>query len=139
MRAEEWISNNICYDQEPSPNDEVEQHLTIPSTGEAGFIGYNYDGGYGNYVIGREQRLPIKSQKAEFIVSLVSQYFNNEPPSIFTMNIGQWELAIIDAGGKEHKFKGSLFGEVVVEGVDIAEYIRESISINNLLVFDDRH
>lgn len=36
------ISNNICYGPEPSPNDEVEQHLTISATGDVWFIGYNY-------------------------------------------------------------------------------------------------
>lgn len=27
------ISNNICYGSEPSPKDEVEQHLTISANG----------------------------------------------------------------------------------------------------------
>lgn len=131
------ISNNICYGPEPSTTDEVEQHLTISSIGEAWFTGYNYDGVYGNYIIGREQQLPIGKQKAGCILSLISHYFNNEPPSLFATDIGQWELAITDAGGKEHKFKGSLLGEIAVGDIDLTDYIRESIPINNLLVFED--
>lgn len=53
------ISNNTCYGSEPSPNDEVEQHLTISSTGRIWFTGYNYGMEFENYKIGRDQNLSI--------------------------------------------------------------------------------
>ena len=133
----ELISNNICYGPEPSPNDEVEQHLTISITGDVWFIGYNYSGGFESYKIGREQNLSIDKTRVEQILSLISQYFFYNPSTLFATDIGQWELIIVDISGKEYKFNGSLFGEIMVGDIDITEYIRENISIDSLFVFDD--
>lgn len=60
------ISNNICYGPEPSPSDEVEQHLTISATGDVWFIGYNYGEGSGNYKIGRRHQLSIGKNKYNY-------------------------------------------------------------------------
>ncbi len=133
------ISNNICYGPEPSPSDEVEQHLTISATGDVWFIGYNYNRGFGNYKIGREQNLFIDKTRAEQILSLISQYFFNNPSTLFATDIGQWERIIIDTAGKEYKFNGSLFGEIMVGDIDITGYIRENIPVDSLFVFDDIH
>lgn len=132
----ELISNNICYGPEPAPTDEVEQHLTVSATGDVWFIGYNYGRGFENYKKRREKKLSIEKRKAEHILSLFSQYFFKNPPTLFATDIGQWELIIVDIAGNVHKFKGSLFGEIMVGDIDITDYIRENIPINNLFVFD---
>ena len=131
------ISNNICYGPEPSPTDEVEQNLTISSTGRVWFTGYNYGGGFSNYIAGRKKQLSIGRNKASDILSLVSQYFDNKPSAIFATDIGEWEIIITDTDKNNQKFKGSLCGGVTVGDIDLTEYIREHISIDGLFVFDD--
>lgn len=114
----------------------MEQHLTVSATGDVWFIGYNYGRGFENYKKRREKKLSIEKRKAEHILSLFSQYFFKNPPTLFATDIGQWELIIVDIAGNVHKFKGSLFGEIMVGDIDITDYIRENIPINNLFVFD---
>ncbi len=36
------VSNNICYGSEPNADEEVEQYLTISSTGRVWFSAQNY-------------------------------------------------------------------------------------------------
>lgn len=46
-------------------------------------------------------------------------------------------MTITDIDGNKYKFKGSLCGEIIVGDIDLTEYIREGIPIDNLFVFDD--
>lgn len=131
------ISNNIGYGPEPSPNDEVEQHLTISSTGRIWFTGYNYGGGLSNYIVGRRKQLSIGKNKADDILTLISLYFDNKPLTIFATDIGEWEIIITDTSKNNHKFKGSICGEVTLGDTDLTEYIRKHIPIDSLFVFDD--
>jgi len=129
------ISNNICYGPEPSPEDEVEQHLTISATGRVWFTGYNYAGGFGNYKIGRKQQLSIDKSIADKIMSLFSQYCRVEPLLCFATDIGDWEMIITDIEQKTHVFKGSLCGGVSAGDMDLTDYIREHIAVDDMFVF----
>lgn len=129
------ISNNICYGPEPSPTDEVEQHLTISSTGRVWFTGYNYAGGFGKYEIGRKQQLSIEKITINEILNLFSQYCESEQLLCYATDIGIWEVEITDTENKKYIFKGSLCGGVSVGDTDLTEYIRKHIPINNLFVF----
>ena len=51
------ISNNICYGPPPEHETEVEQHLTISSSGRIWFNAYNFMGGFDNYKKGRTFQL----------------------------------------------------------------------------------
>ncbi|MHC6181047.1 hypothetical protein ACYUJ6_14570 [Clostridium sp. JNZ X4-2] len=129
------ISNNICYGPEPSPIDEVEQHLTISSTGRIWFSGYNYAGGFGKYKIGRKYQFSISKSITDEIFKLFSQYFESEQLLCYATDIGVWEMQITDTDNKKHIFKGSLCGGVSVGNIDLTDYIRKHIPIDNLFVF----
>lgn len=129
------ISNNICYGPEPSPTDEVKQHLTISSTGRVWFTGYNYGKGFDNHVIGRRQQLAIGKEKALNILSLIKRYFDYGLLNGLVTDIGSWEVIVTDTDKNNEKFKGSLCGGVTIEDIDLTEYIQEHIPIDGLLVF----
>ena len=129
------ISNNICYGPKSSPEDEVEQHLIISSDGRVWFTGYNYAGGFGNYKVGRNSQFSIGKLIADKILSLFSQYCIEEPLSCFATDIGEWEMIITDIEQKTYVFKGSLCGGVSAGDVDLTDYIREHISIDDMFVF----
>ena len=69
------------------------------------------------------------------ILSLVLQYFDNEPLSIDATDIGDWELTITDSDHKKHEYQGSLCGGVIVGDKDLTDYIREHIPVDELFVF----
>lgn len=131
------VSNNISYGPPPSPTDEVEQHLTISSRGRIWFKGYNYGEDFDNYKIGRSYQLSIGKNKASDILSFISKCFSSHLLNMFVTDVGSWEITITDTNKANHKFKGSLWGGVVVEDINLTEYIRESIPIDGLFVFDD--
>lgn len=82
------ISNNICYGPEHSPTDEVEQHLTISSTGRVWFAGYNYAGGFGKYEIGRKQQFSIEKITTDEILNLFSQYCEGGQLPCYATDVG---------------------------------------------------
>ncbi|GAA0761860.1 hypothetical protein [Clostridium sartagoforme] len=129
-------SNIICYGPEPSPIDEVEQHLTISSTGRVWFLGYNYASGFGKYEIGRKQQFTIGKIITNEILSLFSRYCESGQPLCYATDIGVWEMQITDTDNKKRIFKGSLCGELSVGNTDLTDYIRKHIPINNLFVFN---
>jgi hypothetical protein len=131
------ISNNICYGPEPSSTDEVEQHLTISATGRVWFTGYNYDGGFGKYKIGRKQQFSIEKKIVDEILNLFSQYCEREHLLCYATDIGIWEMEITDTEDKKYIFKGSLCGAVSVGDTDLTDYIREQIPIDDLFIFDN--
>lgn len=131
------ISNNICYGPEPSPTDEVEQHLTISSTGRVWFTGYNYAGGFGKYGIGRKQQFSIGKIIIQEVLNLFSQYCESGQLRCYATDIGVWEMQITDTENIKHIFKGSLCGEVFVWNTDLTGYIRKHIPVDNLFIFVD--
>ena len=131
------ISNNISYGPEPFPEDEVEQHLTISATGRVWYTSYKYGDGFGKHEISRKQHLAIGKPIANEILELFLQYMNSDQPLLFATDIGTWEMIITDTEDKTFKFNGSLFGEVMVGEIDLTDYIRKQIPIDNLFVFGD--
>lgn len=131
------ISNNICYGPEPSPKDEVEQHLTISVNGRVCFTGYNYSGGFGKYKIGRKQQFSIEKIIVDEIFNLFSQYCESEQLLYYATDIGIWEMEITDTNNKKYTFKGSLCGGVSVGDTDLTNYLREYIQIDGLYAFGE--
>ncbi|KOA19352.1 hypothetical protein CLHOM_24580 [Clostridium homopropionicum DSM 5847] len=131
------ISNNICYGPEPSPKDEVEQHLTISSKGRVWFTGYNYADGFGKYKIGRKQQFSIEKKIVDEIFNLFSQYYERNQLLCYATDIGIWKMEITDIENKKYTFKGSLCGAVSVGDTDLTDYIREQIPIDDLFIFDN--
>ncbi|MBV4432731.1 hypothetical protein KM803_15615, partial [Clostridium tyrobutyricum] len=128
-------TNNICYGLEPSPKDEVEQHLTISANGRVWFTGYNYTSDFGKYEISRKCQFSIDKSITEELLTLFAKYCESEPMVCYATDIGIWEMEIMDVENKKYIFKGSLCGGVSVGDTDLTEYIREYIAIDNLFAF----
>ncbi len=130
------VSNNICYGPEPLPEDEVEQHLTISACGRVWFTGYKYANGFGKLEICRRYQFAIGRPVVKEILTLFSQYINSDQLVCYATDIGNWEMVITDIEGKEYTFKGSLCGGVVVRDMDLTQFLRKCLPIEQLLVFD---
>lgn len=102
------VSNNICYVPEPAPNDEIEQRLTIDSSGGVCFTGYNYSGGFGSHIATRKMQVNIGEKTAIELLSLFLQYFEGDYSMYSATDVGVLALGKSDFKQHKHKYHGSL-------------------------------
>lgn len=127
------VSNNLCYGPAPDYNDEIEQHLTISSTGRVWCNRYIF--GEGNYVLNRKEQISIGKDAAGRILGLVSDLLITYQ-SHFVTDVGDWEMEIRYSNGEKRKIDGPLIGNVFVEDIDLSDCIRSEVPIEDLFVFD---
>lgn len=132
------VSNNICYGPAPQPDDEVEQHLTINSSGGVWFSAYNYGTNGLKYSMSRAKNFHIDKSAAATILNAVAEYFSGEYDVDYVTDIGGWEMDITNTEGSVYKMKGSLCGRFDVDGTDLSDLIRRTLDMDDLLVFDGR-
>ncbi|MEG0355980.1 MAG: hypothetical protein RR621_10065 [Lachnospiraceae bacterium] len=130
------ISNNICYGPCPKPGDEVEQHLTITADGCIEFLGYNYGNGDKPYRCGRTKNFNIGKDIAAHILTVIGNYFSDEYETVFTTDIGSWDMTITNAEGRTYLFSGSLCCDFEVDGIDLSDLIRDTLDMPDLFLFD---
>ena len=131
------ISNNICFGPEPSPEDEVEQRLTVNSKGQVWFTGYAYANGFGQYAPSRRLRIAIGDKAANKVLSLVDRYFQGDYLCCYATDVGDWTIELAYTDGTKQKETGSLCEDLTVDTIGLSDYIRQSIPIDNLFVFDE--
>ena len=68
------ISNNMCYGPEPALSDEVEQYLTVSSSGRVWFSARNYLQYNEERGFCRKKQINIGAWKAGFLNHLVSRF-----------------------------------------------------------------
>ncbi|WP_443935410.1 hypothetical protein [Phascolarctobacterium faecium] len=129
------ISNLICYGPCPEYDEEVEQSLTISRTGRVWFTGYNFGQGFDEHVMGRGKQLSIAKEAAQRILQYISIYYESKNFTPYVTDVGSWQLKLTTIDGQKVGVVGSLTGDVVVENVDLTDYIRQSINIASLVVF----
>lgn len=130
------ISNLQGYGPLPEPKDVIEQRLTISSDGRVWFTEYLFgDGRCEKRPIGRQLQLSISEEIALDILSKVDNYLEEDPITMYCTDIGDWKLIATDFSGNEKQLSGSLCGEVMVDEVDLTDFIMRSIPIEGLVVF----
>lgn len=132
------ISDLICYGiPYQSQDNEVEQHLTISSTGRVWFSGYKLNSCFDGYVIDRKLQLSIGKEVASKILTLVNDYIKSKPNILLATDVGSWTLKVTDIDGNPSVLIGSMCSGPAVHGIRIGKYIRENIPIDDLAVFGD--
>lgn len=131
------VSNNLCYDPEPKPNDEIEQHLTINSGGGVWFSSYCYGDGK-NYLLSRSKSFHISKAASEAILNAVGKYFTGEYALDYVDDTGWWEMNITNTDGDVFYIESSLDNRFEVDGTDLSDLIRSTLDMNDLFVFDGR-
>jgi len=130
------ISNNVSYGPAPSPDEEVEQRLTLSSDGRVWFSGYNFDYGIDHYTIGRKFQFKLDQEKVDIIFAVFSRFFAGNFEDVFAMDIGSWEMTITNEDGRTFEFAGSLCAQYEIDGMDLSDLLREELGIKNLFAFD---
>ena len=128
------VSNNICFGPCPESGDEVEQRLTVSSTGRVWFTGYAFCVSSGRYPVRRRIQTNIKAEHAQRLLDLLEIYFGEEHLIPMATDVGSWELMLY--GESVSTFNGSLCEDLIVEDVPLSQYIRQLVTIDDLFVFD---
>lgn len=130
------ISNNICYGPMPDKSDEVEQHLTVSSSGRVWFSARNYD----QYVAGkgfcRKKQINIGKWKAKFLINIIKNVYVDYDVT----DCGSWDL-IIREETKRSTISGPLIGNEIGTTygntpVPVTKLLRRYIPIYGLWGFD---
>lgn len=120
------------------PADEVEQHLVITTDGTVRFRANTYHNGPGRLGIGRIQDAAIPRSTVQEICRLLDTwlYMRGNENWSQPADAGRWYLRATFADGREQVQRGALDG-AYLEGMDIAQFIRERVPIDELYLFDE--
>ena len=103
-------SNNICYGPEPGADDEVEQYLTISSTGRVWFSARNYQQYCNSKDYCRKKQVRIDKWKAEFLLRLIDNISEDMP---FVTDVGSYDLEIRYANDRTRRISGQELQAIV--------------------------
>lgn len=131
-------SDAIGHGKKPEGYEEVSQRLTIMHDGHIWFTGYDYGDGLHSRKIIRRKRVNIGHDRAENILELLRQFFfeNSFKPS--STNHDWWSIVLIDDEGKEYSFNVSGVGDVILKEIDITQFMKNIIPIENMFLFDHK-
>ena len=132
------VSNNLCMGPMPEADEEIEQHLTLFADGRVYFSGYNFGeyGGMSPSKRTRSSQFKIDAVKAGYILSNIAMYFVTNHETLFATDVGYWDLEITNTENKTFTAGGSLFTDLVFNGVHISSTMRKYIGMPELFCFD---
>lgn len=131
-------SNNIYFGYCPKKCDEVEQHLTITEDGRVWLTRYaiKEDLNFADLKKTEQKQFIIDKEKAKFLLSKFTKYFRDEYNLLFATDVGQFEMWIDDDEGKKAYFVGPMISEIVVDGYNLSQLVRDTLNDQTLFVFD---
>ena len=131
-------SNNIYFGYCPKEGDEVEQHLTITEDGRVWLTRYaiKEDLNFADLKKTEQKQFIIDKEKAKFLLSKFTKYFRDEYNHLFATDVGQFEMWIDDDEGKKAYFVGPIISEIVVDGYNLSQLVRDTLNDQTLFVFD---
>lgn len=133
------VSNRTCFFSAPDADDEVEQHLTITSSGNVRLLRYTFDDLRENRHHQKEKcSFQITTEDANEILTTISSYFGGKYQPHMVTDVGYWTLILTNEKGETCKLIGSL--EVQPDGditlTEMSIMIREILHLNDLYIFD---
>jgi len=130
-------SNIMSYGFLPREDTEIEQHLTITEDGRVWLTRYaiKEDLNFADLKKTEQKQFKIDKEKAKFLLSKFTKYFRDEYNLQFATDVGQFEMWIDDEGKKAY-FIGPMISEIVVDGYNLSQLVRDTLDDQTLFVFD---
>lgn len=131
-------SNIMSFGFLPKTGTEIEQHLTITDDGRIWLTRYavNEDLNYADIKKTEQKQFKIAKDKAKFLLSKFTEYFRDEYDIDYVMDASQFEMWIDDDEGKKAYIIGPMSSEIVVDGYDLSQLVRDTLNDQTLFVFD---
>ncbi len=143
VREVQLHTNNTAYGLSSyHPEDEETQRLRITEDGEVTVEAYSYL--ESDTVPDENQRLWEKSftidkALAKNLLETLADFFATEYSEIFATDVGMWKMKIVYAEDEFREYEGSVIDDGTrYFGVNLSNFIRESLDEPGLFVFDGR-
>ena len=111
--------------------EEVEQFVKISANGKIAFSGYNWV-----HQLLRSRMDRTDPSLAGEILDLFESYFGHDYERIVKTDTGIWMLELENTEGKIYTYRGCLEGELIVDGKDLSQAVREAVKRHDLFMFD---
>lgn len=134
----ELVTSRINEGQTFDPADEVEQHLTIERSGQVHLRTNTWHHGVGRLGIGRILDTTTSPAAVREICRMLDAWLYTIEQSTWdsTQNPIRWYLRVRFDDGREQIRRGRSDG-AWLEGMDISQFIRERIPLEQLYLFDE--
>lgn len=129
-------SDRLSYGDFPKYDEEMEQQLDINSDGHVCFSAYPSRYYHLNRKEIRKKEFYISELDVEKLFTGMTDYFCVEPSTIFTTDVGTWNMELTNTDGYTYSFSGSLNTEFEYMGTDLSDFIRGLLGLEDLYVFD---
>ena len=142
LRSIRLVSDGYGYGPKPEPGEEIEQHLTISRTGQVWFSGYHYpEENSVKESLLRKERLSISHSAAADILDALAAVFDRGDVGCFVTDMGTWNLEMRFSDGSKERYGGSMCfePEISIAGKPLSQFIRDSIPIQDLFLFQRQY
>lgn len=131
------VSNRIGYGPCPEPDEEVEQRLSIHSTGNVSLSRYLNGPGFGDKPIRKStKRFHISLENAINVLNRLKDYYSSYHEPTFVTDVGTWDLFLTNSEGTTFKYSGSLYAGEGSFFSDISREIRGLLNMPDIYAFD---
>lgn len=131
------VSNNVCQQYTSLSDNNIEQHLVIKDDGSVSFTSYDIDG---NPIYKQcQDNFKISKERVDELFSAFTSYFSDGYDVILATDVGTWNMELTNTNGIAYRFGGSLGSHFEYNGKDLSDLIRETVGMDDLLVFDGNY
>lgn len=124
----------------PDNGVETEQKLTISSSGKITYTSKEWTVPIPDHISGGKWRKAnvAKEQAKELLETIITPFRNYEVRP-FCTDVGNWLLTAYNTDGEQFKYEGSLIAESFERADEISYYVRKTLMMPDLFVFDGQN
>jgi len=134
IKSIKLMSNCLSFGPQPSPNENIVQHLCLNNEGNVTVVSYNYGDGI-NYLKNKTDNTIIDKESSEDILNLIQKFFSKECITWKVTDVGSWKLKITNEQDEIFVFTGDLCS-IDQRLAHISSVIRTKLNMPKLFVFD---
>ncbi len=114
-------------DTKPLADEEFQQDLIFRNTGSGHFSAYTQD-----HTKTRSTSFKLSKPDVSMLFSVIQDYFSKDYAQYLAQDKGDWEMELINTDDESIKIKGSLCANYEYEGLNISEYIRSLVGLEDV-------
>ena len=136
MKRIDLISQGWNYDSTPEPGVEIRQEIHMEESGEYLFQSFVYDKKKNLELPKRKRKGQIPRESFTRLFRLLKQAVKENCFEHLSY-IQPWKLTLMDSDETQIRATGSMSGKVYADSLDMTEYIRDLLQIENCFVFNN--
>lgn len=134
------ISMPCFYLCPPEGGIETEQKLTINASGKVTYTSKEWTTPIPNpYSEGRWKKATIEKEIAKELLNVIIEPFRDCSVETMCTDVGSWVMVARNSNGEEFKYEGCLFPESFEKAEETSYFVRNTLQMPDLYVFDGQH